>query len=106
MPTPRSKAACASAAVASVCPQETVTPRSLEQVDELQRSGQFGRQRHVGHRACREQPFEQLSVGIAPRGRGMRSQSGRRQEGAFEVDAEDARTRLLAQRHLPQRREQ
>ena len=61
--TPRSKARWASAAVASVWPAETVMPRAHELVDQLERAGQLGRERDLGHGRGVEQAAQQRQVG-------------------------------------------
>ena len=64
----------------------------VQQVDELERAGQLGRERDVADRAGGEQPLEQASVRIAPRRSRVRSEPVRGEERAFEMDAEDARS--------------
>ena len=71
---PRSNAACASSAVASVWPHAATTPRATQQVDELERAVELRRERHVRHRPRGEQPLEQREVGVAPRRRGVHAE--------------------------------
>ena len=99
---PRSKAAFACAAVASLCPSETTTPRSSSRSISSPAPGSSGRQRHQPHRARVEQALEERQIGIAP-GRGLvRPEPGRREERALEVHAEDPRARLVG-RHFAHR---
>ncbi len=63
----------------------------VQQVDERVGAGQLGRQRDEPHRTGREQPLEQLGVGIAARRLGMRAQPRRGKKRPFEVGAEDVR---------------
>ena len=93
MRTPRSKAALACSAVASLCPSETVTPRSSSRVDQRVGAGQLGRERHQPDRPAVEQPVEQGEVGVAARRGPVRAEPPRREERALEVHAEDARAR-------------
>ena len=46
----------------------------LERVDELERPGQLGRERHHPHRAGGEEPLEQSQVGVAAIAGGMRAE--------------------------------
>ena len=102
--TPRSKALFACSAVASLCPSDTVTPRSSSR-SITGRAGELRRERHRAHRAAVEQPLEQRQVGIAARAGDVRPESPRREEGPLEVRPEDARILRLA-RHLRERGEQ
>ena len=90
--TPRSNAACASAAVASVWPSETRDPACVQQVDQLERPGQLRRERDergpgpaASSRSSSAGSGSRRAAGGACRGgRGARN-------GPLEVDAEDAR---------------
>ena len=89
--TPRSNAAFASAAVAFAVPERDGDAARVEQVDQLERAGQLGRERHQPHGTCREQALEQRDIGIAPRGEAVRAEAGGGEERPLEVGAEDPR---------------
>ena len=63
----------------------------LEHVDELERPGQLGRERHHPHRTGGDEPLEQSQVGIAAIAGGVGAEPARREERAFEVRPEHAR---------------
>ena len=62
----------------------------VEQVDQLERARELGRERHQPHGTCREQALEQRRIGVAPRRQAVRAEAPRGEERALEVDAEDA----------------
>ena len=107
MRAPRSKAALACSAVASVWPHETATPRACSSVDQLVA------RRAARARASRAAPARLRAAARAARGRGRGARpSGcvpsapRREERPFDVDAEDPRPVARPSRHLRERREQ
>ena len=67
--TPRSKAALACSAVASVWPTETAMPRASSRSISSPAPGQLGRERDEPDRPGGEQALEQRGVGVAPRAR-------------------------------------
>ena len=67
--TPRSKAAAASSAVASVWPQRDDDRASGGGRSAPSAPRQLGRERHVGDQAALEQALEQVAVGVAARRR-------------------------------------
>ena len=91
MRTPRSKAAFACSAVASLCPSETVTPRSSSRSISAVGAGKLRRERHQPHRPAVDQPVEEREVRVAPRRCDVRAEAPRREERPLEVDAEDQR---------------
>ena len=82
------------------------SPR-LEDVDELERPRELGRERHDPHRPGVEEPLEQSQVGIAAIAGGMRAEPARGEERALEVRPEHARARAgRLERHRAQRGEE
>ena len=103
--TPRSKAACAWAAVASLCPSETVTPRACRSSIRSSAPGSSGasvisrtgpaasrRSSSAGSGSCRERES-------------VRAEARGGEERALEVDTEDARA-SGCRRNRPQRRDE
>ena len=63
--TPRSNARAACALVGVRVPERGDDAVRAETIDQFERPGQLGRERHVRDRPCRHEPFEQMGVGIA-----------------------------------------
>ena len=74
----------------------------MEQVDQLERAGELGGERHKPHGTRGEQALEQRDIGIPPRAEAVRAEARGGEEGAFEVGAEDPRA-VIAVRDRAQR---
>ena len=103
--TPRSNARCASAAVASVWPAETVTPRATSSSISSNAPGSSGASVTWRHRRGVQQPPQQREVGREHPARVVHARPPRREERPFDVRAEDARADATG-RHRPQRLQQ
>ena len=89
--TPRSKAACASAAVAFEWPSETTIPRAWSASTSSSAPGSSGASVIIRTGPAASEPLEQGRVGIAAIAGGVGAEPARREERAFEVRTEDAR---------------
>ena len=74
-------------------------PTPAQQLDELERAGELGRQGDMAHRSRLQQAPQQRTVRVAPRLRRMRPQSLGSDERPLEMGAEDSR-RAAVPRHL------
>ena len=102
---PRSKAAFACSAVASLWPSETVDAALEQPVDQVAGARQLGRERHQPHRPARRAGARAAPASGSRRDGGLvRAESRRREERPFEMHAEDARPGLV-DRHLAHRGE-
>ena len=81
-----------------VWPHETTTPRATRMSISSSAPGSSGASVMMPNRPGREQPLEQVGVGVAPADGRVRAEAPGREERALEVDAEDARARVVAVR--------